>query len=91
MKKCELFFTCLLLLFIAFLVDDHSRVVLSLQDSTPGSDYINASFVDVRHLKLHMFLTFTHISSVCCRLTSDPTGTLPPRVPFLPLSQTSGG
>ncbi len=27
--------------------DDHSRVVLSLQDSTPGSDYINGSYVDV--------------------------------------------
>ncbi|XP_064386192.1 receptor-type tyrosine-protein phosphatase F-like [Halichondria panicea] len=25
---------------------DHSRVVLSLQDSTPGSDYINGSYVD---------------------------------------------
>ena len=28
-------------------IDDHSRVVLSLQDNTPGSDYINASFIDV--------------------------------------------
>ena len=28
-------------------VDDHSRVVLKLEDKCPGSDYINASFIDV--------------------------------------------
>ena len=27
--------------------DDHSRVVLSLQDNQPGTDYINASYIDV--------------------------------------------
>ena len=27
--------------------DDHSRVVLTLQDNTLGSDYINSSFIDV--------------------------------------------
>ena len=27
--------------------DDHSRVVLSLQNQECGSDYINASFIDV--------------------------------------------
>lgn len=40
-------------------VDDHSRVVLSLQDNTPGSDYINASFIDVR------------LPSVSCDLSCD--------------------
>ena len=34
--------------FFVSVSDDHSRVVLSLQDNTPGSDYINASYVDVR-------------------------------------------
>ena len=29
------------------LSDDHSRVVLSLQDNCSGTDYINASFIDV--------------------------------------------
>ena len=28
-------------------LDDHSRVVLSLQDKITGSDYINASYIDV--------------------------------------------
>ena len=27
--------------------DDHSRVILALQENTPGSDYINASYIDV--------------------------------------------
>ena len=27
--------------------DDHSRVVLNIQDNTAGSDYINSSFVTV--------------------------------------------
>ena len=30
-------------------VDDHSRVVLSQEKYTPGEDYINASFIDVRN------------------------------------------
>ena len=30
-----------------WLPDDHSRVALPLHDSIPGSDYINASFIDV--------------------------------------------
>ena len=34
--------------FFVSVSDDHSRVVLSLQDNTPGSDYINASYIDVR-------------------------------------------
>ena len=29
------------------LLDDHSRVVLELEDNCLGSDYINASFIDV--------------------------------------------
>ena len=35
------------LLLCSINTDDHSRVVLSLQDNTPGSDYINSSFIDV--------------------------------------------
>ena len=27
--------------------DDHGRVVLALQENTPGSDYINGSYIDV--------------------------------------------
>ena len=29
------------------LSDDHSRVVLSLQENTPGSDYINSCYINV--------------------------------------------
>ena len=35
------------LLLCSMNTDDHSRVVLPLQDNTPGSDYINSSFIDV--------------------------------------------
>ena len=38
----------LILYYFSCISDDHSRVVLSLQDNTPGSDYINASYLDVR-------------------------------------------
>ena len=31
-------------------LDDHSRVVLSQQDKITGSDYINASYIDVSFL-----------------------------------------
>ena len=31
-------------------LDDHCRVVLSQLDQKPGSDYFNASFVDVSDL-----------------------------------------
>ena len=31
-------------------VDDHSRVVLTQQGGKPGSDYVNASFIDVSNL-----------------------------------------
>ena len=31
-------------------VDDHCRVVLTQQGQKPGSDYVNASFVDVSDL-----------------------------------------
>ena len=35
------------LYFVVSISDDHSRVVLSLQDNCSGTDYINASFIDV--------------------------------------------
>lgn len=39
------------LLTFPFLSDDHNRVTLARQGDVKGSDdYINASFVDVRHL-----------------------------------------
>ena len=31
----------------SYILDDHSRVVLKLKDNCLGSDYINASFIDV--------------------------------------------
>lgn len=31
----------------SFQTDDHTRVVLSQVDGAPGSDYINASYIDV--------------------------------------------
>lgn len=42
--------------------DDHSRVVLTLQGHKPGSDYINASFIDVRSS-----CVLTHIHTVSPR------------------------
>ena len=33
--------------------DDHSRVVLSQQDMITGSDYINASYIDVSFLQVN--------------------------------------
>lgn len=30
--------------------DDYNRVVLDLQPGIPDSDYVNGSYVDVRHL-----------------------------------------
>ena len=38
---------CIITYHVFSVSDDHSRVVLSLQDNTPGSDYINASYIDV--------------------------------------------
>ena len=39
--------SCYLKLRFVF-TDDHSRVVLTGKRETPGSDYINANYVDVR-------------------------------------------
>ena len=33
-------------------LDDHSRVVLNQQDKLKGSDYINASYIDVSYCVL---------------------------------------
>ena len=33
---------------VFFVADDHSRVVLTGKREMPGSDYINANYVDVR-------------------------------------------
>ncbi len=54
--------------------DDHSRVVLSLQDNTPGSDYINASFVDVNpqsHNHIFSLIARLHISHTLTYHTSS--------------------
>ncbi len=37
--------TCVSLLFLV--LDDHSRVVLGLQEYVSGTDYINGSYIDV--------------------------------------------
>ena len=42
------------------LTDDHSRVVLK-HDGTPGSDYINGSFIDVRKIYFY-FLFFNDLN-----------------------------
>lgn len=36
--------------------DDHSRVILSYIENIPGSDYINANYVDVSRSSLYSFL-----------------------------------
>ena len=33
-----------------YILDDHSRVVLDQQDKLKGSDYINASHIDVSYI-----------------------------------------
>ena len=47
--------------------DDHSRVVLNIQDNTAGSDYINSSFVTVsNHHSDYVCLSVCVLSvSVC--------------------------
>ena len=42
------------------LLDDHSRVVLNQQDLITGSDYINASHVDVSSIT-HTIILSCHI------------------------------
>jgi len=44
------------------LTDDHSRVVLSQQEQLSGSDYINASFVNVSSLYFNCVFTSYHKS-----------------------------
>ena len=42
--------------------DDHSRVVLNIQDNTAGSDYINASYVNVSN-----YISVYGVCVVCVR------------------------
>ena len=60
--------------YVCMCVDDHSRVALSLQDNTPGSDYINASFIDVRTFGMtlyHVHKIYIVCSSPCTRPQSS--------------------
>lgn len=65
-----------MLLFI--IVDDHSRVVLSLQDNIAGSDYINASFIDVsmhgQYLTHRRAPDFFLVSPHCMQAYQQPSG-----------------
>ena len=40
------------------LVDDHSRVILSYIENVPGSDYINANYIDVSMRFVSFWNTF---------------------------------
>ena len=48
---CELFLQFTILLIILLLIDDHSRVRMLENPGVPGSDYINANFLDVSKYK----------------------------------------
>ena len=69
--------------------DDHNRVKLLEVDGMEGSDYVNASFVDVRHTHTHTH-TLVHCSLVR-RVTVVRMPTSQPRVPCQGLSVISGG
>ncbi len=47
--------------YILFHLDEVNRVKLSFIRATEGSDYINASFVDVSSTILHMYITPLYI------------------------------
>ena len=51
-----------IIIFKQFVLDDHSRVVLKLENNCPGSDYINASFIDVSdwEILVHLSVNTTH-------------------------------
>lgn len=40
-------FPCLNVFYCCIITDDHTRVTLVEVDGCPGSDYINANFIDV--------------------------------------------
>ena len=50
---------------ILFLPDDHARVVLNHQDHLTGSDYINASFIDVSDIRLLTVCSSYRYSGLC--------------------------
>ena len=46
---CEYMCTSVILIVINYdILDDYNRVKLSVTPGVPGSDYINASYIDVR-------------------------------------------
>ena len=69
-------------------VDDHCWVVLTQQGQKPGSDYVNASFVDVSDLDY--FTDYSDILSML-RVTKSQRLTLQHRVQSVTRWMTSGG
>ena len=44
------------IVFLSLIIDDHSRVRLEEIPNTPGSDYINANFIDVSIIFLYLLV-----------------------------------
>ena len=58
-KNIKLILLSLLILFVCTDSDDHTRVELKKDPELEGSDYINASFIDVRNFEI-----FNHCDSL---------------------------
>ena len=56
-------YTCMLIVTISF-PDDHSRVILKVSDEK-GSDYINASYIEVGTIMHSMVFTYTLNRTTC--------------------------
>ena len=69
-------------------VDDHCRVVLTQLGQKPGSDYVNASFVDVSDLDY--FTDYSDVFSMR-RVIKSQRLTLQHRVQLVTQWMTSGG
>jgi len=55
------------------MLDDHSRVVLSLLDQVTGSDYINATFINVSNVMYYvMHVLVEYGTYTICRVMKRP-------------------
>ena len=51
-----------------YLIDDFSRVTLDVLDGEKGSDYINASYIDVRIISMYIIISiYLHNNISTCK------------------------
>ena len=56
--------------YFAITIDDSSRVVLTVLDDVHGSDYINASYIDVS-VSWELYVLLAHALSLNCLYTTS--------------------